>query len=205
MKYQDFSFYSKIISSSRAVKILFLSFTCEDIGVAMVTNMISQLQESFPLRKYKYYCLYFCFITLYPSFITFCDRHFAIGDHFNCTIWLFRKRNFKKSCVLCWNFISMYKINRTLHSRLGIRILSSARPCNILYFHSPNFGFHKQKNSSDSKFHQQKRHWFQIPLHGVRGQRPFITCSLVYPMMYKTSYLLQQPIFNFSFFNIKFL
>ena len=36
MKYQD----KKIISSSRAVKILFLSFTCEDIGedigVAMV-------------------------------------------------------------------------------------------------------------------------------------------------------------------------
>ena len=30
------------------MKILFLSFTCEDIGVAMVTNMISQLQESFP-------------------------------------------------------------------------------------------------------------------------------------------------------------
>ena len=32
----------KIISSSLEVKILFLSFTCEDIGVAMVTNMISQ-------------------------------------------------------------------------------------------------------------------------------------------------------------------
>ena len=29
---------------------LFLSFTGEGIGVAMVTNMISQLQESFPLR-----------------------------------------------------------------------------------------------------------------------------------------------------------
>ena len=28
-----------------------LSFTCENIGVAMVTNMISQLQESFPLRR----------------------------------------------------------------------------------------------------------------------------------------------------------
>ena len=40
----------KSLSSSRAVKILFSSFTCEDIGVAMVTNMISQLQESFPLR-----------------------------------------------------------------------------------------------------------------------------------------------------------
>ena len=34
----------KIISSPRAVKILFLSFTCEDIGVAMVTTIITQLQ-----------------------------------------------------------------------------------------------------------------------------------------------------------------
>ena len=51
MEYQDFSFYCKIMSSSRSVKILFLSFMCEDIGVAMVTNMISQLQESFPLRR----------------------------------------------------------------------------------------------------------------------------------------------------------
>ena len=51
MKYQDFSFYWKIASSSPAVKILFLSFTCEDIGVDMVTNMIRQLQESFPLRS----------------------------------------------------------------------------------------------------------------------------------------------------------
>ena len=41
-RHQDFSFY---ISSSHAVKILFLTFTCEDLGVAMVTNMISQLQE----------------------------------------------------------------------------------------------------------------------------------------------------------------
>ena len=31
----------------------------------------------------------------------------------------------KKSCVLCGNFISIYEINRTLHGRLGIRILSS--------------------------------------------------------------------------------
>ena len=33
------------------MKILFLSFKREDIGVAMVTNMISQLQESSPLWK----------------------------------------------------------------------------------------------------------------------------------------------------------
>ena len=31
----------------------------------------------------------------------------------------------KKRCVLCRNFISIYKINRTLHGRLGIRILCS--------------------------------------------------------------------------------
>ena len=33
------------------MKILFLTFTCEDIGVAVVTNMSSQLQESFPLSR----------------------------------------------------------------------------------------------------------------------------------------------------------
>ena len=69
----------KSLSSSRAVKILFSSFTCEDIGVAMVTNMITNTILTFWNRKYKYYCLYFSFITLYPSFITFlcqafCDR-----------------------------------------------------------------------------------------------------------------------------------
>ena len=52
MKYQDFSFYQKIISSLRAVKILFLSFTCEDIGVAMVTNMINQLLSLFLLYNF---------------------------------------------------------------------------------------------------------------------------------------------------------
>ena len=44
--YQEFAFTKNIISLSCAVKILFLSFTCEDIGVAMVTN-----KRSFPLRR----------------------------------------------------------------------------------------------------------------------------------------------------------
>ena len=39
------------LHASRVVKILFLSFTCEDISVAMVTNRINQLQDSFPLRR----------------------------------------------------------------------------------------------------------------------------------------------------------
>ena len=63
---------------SCAVKILFLSVKCEDIGVAMVTNMISQLQE---ILKFH--------------------------------------------CLLCRNFISIYKINRSLHDHLEIWILSS--------------------------------------------------------------------------------
>ena len=67
-----FPYTKKIISSSRAVKILFLSFTCEDIGVAVVTNIDCDFldQKIF----IKYYCIYFSFITLYPSFRTFCDR-----------------------------------------------------------------------------------------------------------------------------------
>ena len=45
------------------MKILLLSFTFEDIGVAIVTNINSE--------NHKYYCLYFFLITLYPSFMTF--------------------------------------------------------------------------------------------------------------------------------------
>ena len=54
LKFENKRDFFHFISSSRAVKILFLSFTCEDIGVAMVTNMISQLQESFPLRRFRF-------------------------------------------------------------------------------------------------------------------------------------------------------
>ena len=43
--YQDFPFNKKIISSSRTVKILFLSFTCEDIGVVVVTKKIGRKQK----------------------------------------------------------------------------------------------------------------------------------------------------------------
>lgn len=72
----------------------FSSFTCEDIVVAMVANMISHITRVLPTRfccyrifllfiriffirmtlwnrKYRYYCLCFSFVTLYPSFITF--------------------------------------------------------------------------------------------------------------------------------------
>ena len=108
MKYQDFSFCQKIISSLCAVKILYLSFTCDNIGVAMVTNIISQLLSLFLLYNFN----------------IFVTRHFAIGDHFNCTCCF--ENEYKKSCVLCRNFISSYKIKRTLHGGLGIQILSSS-------------------------------------------------------------------------------
>ena len=64
------------------MKILFLSFMCEDIGVAMVTNMISQLQELQEFQKVVFY----------------------VGI----------------------SLVQVYEINRTLHGRLGIRILSSS-------------------------------------------------------------------------------
>ena len=60
--------------SSPTVKILFLSFTCEDIGVAMVTNMISQLQESFPL----YYSLLLSLFLLY-NFLSKFHNIFVTG------------------------------------------------------------------------------------------------------------------------------
>ena len=84
----------------------------------MVTYMISQVEESFLLRRAAG-----SFITLYPSFMTFLWQVFYNRWQLPC--FAVSKMNFKKSCVLCRNFISTYKINRTLHGRLGIRILSS--------------------------------------------------------------------------------
>ena len=68
--------FTKKSSSSHAVKMLFLSSTCEDIGVAMVTNIL----------------------------------------------WYYvSKMNFKKSCLLCRNFISIYQINRTHKAAWGYK------------------------------------------------------------------------------------
>ena len=54
MKYQDF-----LLLLKNHIFITCSILTCEDIGVAMVANFL------------EHYCLYFSFITLYPSFITF--------------------------------------------------------------------------------------------------------------------------------------
>ena len=78
----------------RIFKILFLSFTCGDIGVATVTNMVFLFFVrilTFWNRKYKYYCLYFSFITLHLRFITFLWQVFCDRWPLNCTILLFRK------------------------------------------------------------------------------------------------------------------
>ena len=107
------------------MKILFLSFTCEDIGVAMVTNMISQLQESFPLRRAAG-----SFEISFTKWLRGAKTvQLPVTFWMSCQIFtsiLFPSlKNIqedlpkKKSCVLCRNFISIYKINRTLHGRLG--------------------------------------------------------------------------------------
>ena len=116
------------------MKILFLSFTCEDIGVAMVTNMISQLQESFPLRRTAGTFDILFTRCLRCANSSMCEDGTVTGD------FLDELPNFyfdtfseleehsgrfaeKKSCVLCRNFISTYKINRTLHGGLHLLVL----------------------------------------------------------------------------------
>ena len=106
----------------------YLSRVRMDNGVTMVTNINF---DSFWNRKYKYYCLYLSFITLYASLITFlwqvfCDRWPLYMHYFAVS-----KIN-KKSFVLYRNFISIYKINITFHGRLGIRMLSSRAEREIL-------------------------------------------------------------------------
>ena len=97
----------------------------------MVTNMISQLQESFPLRRAAG-----SFEISFTKWLRGAKTvRLPVTFSMSCQIFtsiLFPSlKNIqedlpkKKSCVLCRNFISTYKINRTLHGRLGIRILSS--------------------------------------------------------------------------------
>ena len=66
------------------MKILFLSFTCDDIGVTMVTNMIGQLQESFPLR------------------------HVAGSFEISVTKWLRGAKTVQLQLFLPYNFISEF-------------------------------------------------------------------------------------------------
>ena len=100
----------------RIFKILFLSFTCGDIGVATVTNMVFLFFVrilTFWNRKYKYYCLYFSFITLHLRFITFLWQVFCDRWPLNCTILLFRKWIQWKRCVLCSTNINHKGLQRT--------------------------------------------------------------------------------------------
>ena len=59
-----------MISSSRAVKILFFSFTCEDIGVAMVTNMTFDFFEQ-KIKVLSFLFLLYNFISKFHNiFVT---------------------------------------------------------------------------------------------------------------------------------------
>ena len=103
---------------------------------------------------YKYYSICFHFVvynsatTLHycidtdeiPGFFLLLKNHifiacsedtifiFHVSGHVRILVspWLQRITRVSKSCVLCRNFISIYKINRRLHGHLGIWILSSS-------------------------------------------------------------------------------
>ena len=75
----------------------------------LVSPWLLTLILTFWNRNYKYYCLYFSFVTLYPSFITFlwqafCDRWPLLLHYFAVS-----KMNKKKLCF-SRNFISIYKL-----------------------------------------------------------------------------------------------
>ena len=83
----------------------------------MVTNFLEQKIEVL-LSLFLFY-----------SFISEFHNIFVTGILRKVTtliaLYLLLRKWILKSCVLYRNFISSYKINRTLHGRLGIQILSS--------------------------------------------------------------------------------
>ena len=89
--------------------LLLKNCTCEGIDVTMVTNKISQLQESSPAQAQGWF---------FWKFI-----HNISHYHFNWTILQFPKW-IKKNFVLCENIVSIYTINRIFYGCLEIRILS---------------------------------------------------------------------------------
>ena len=115
MKYQDFSIYIKIMSSLCAGKILFLYFPCKDMVLPWLLIWVANYKRAF-------------LSVARPVLLKFHSQNgFEVRrpySYFEVTILAVLKMN-KTSCVLCGNFISIYKINRTLHGRLGMRIL----PC----------------------------------------------------------------------------
>ena len=97
--------------------LLTLSLTCEDIGVAMVTNIRICCYTIFLFfiriltfwnRKYKYYCLYFSSITLYPSFIPFLWQAFCDRWHFNSVA------NYRPHLSHFWTIIYYYFYELTI-------------------------------------------------------------------------------------------
>ena len=77
----------------------------------------------------------------------------------------------KKNCVLCRNFISIYKINRTFHGRLGIRILSSRAD---RHFQHSKIKFASPRGhviSSISAPQKQQRNELQKQVRNIRSVR----------------------------------
>ena len=158
---------------------------CEDIGVAMVTNMISQLQESFPLRRAAG-----SFEISFTKWLRGAKTvQLPVTFSMSCQIFkLFQIDTFseleehsgrfaeKKSCVLCRNFIGIYKINRTLHGRLGIRILSSRAD---RHFQHSKIKFASPRGhviSSISAPQKQQRNQLQKQVRNIRSVRmPVLT------------------------------
>ena len=113
------------------MKILFLSFTCEDIGVTMVTNMISQLQESFPLRRAAG-----SFEISFTKWLRGAKTvQLPVTFSMSCQI-IFEFHNIFLTGILRWvtTLIALFCcFENAILSALEDKIHIPARPCNILY------------------------------------------------------------------------
>ena len=82
--------------------------------------------------------------------------------------------NKKNSCVLCRNFIRIHKINRTLHRRLGLRILSSLAESidtrSKIKFVSPRGHVISSISSPDTKFRHWKKSWYFISVYIIKSR-----------------------------------
>ena len=157
----------------------------------MVTNIISQLEESFPLRAGSFEISFTKWLP--PPLFAPATKTRLRGEKtvqlpvtfsMSCQIFkLFQIDTFseleelsgrfveKKSCVLCRNFTSIYKIKRTLHGRLGIRILSSRAD---RYFQHSKIKFASPCGhviSSISAPQKQQRNELQKQVRNIRSVR----------------------------------
>ena len=151
----------KRTSRSRARRVLFeISFTkCPKwLRGANTVELLVTFWTSCQIWniKYTYNCLYFSFITLYPSFITFLWQAFYDGWPIQLHCFAVSKMN-KKCCV---RFAHLWEILSALEDKNRI----PARPCNVLNICAVVY----RQHSNPNRFLQYLEELVEETLHPQR-------------------------------------